>query len=216
MKPPLETAIHLLHAAAAGTLATHSLQLPGYPFASAVPFVADERHCPVFLMSGLAEHTRNLAADGRTSFLVGNTDGTNVLAGARMTLAGDAVRIDAAPELVSRYLRYQPDAEHYLNLGGFAFNRLTPQRVRFIAGFGHMGWIEGEEWTTASALPLSDEADWLLQLAGTHRPGVRLLGADCYGCDIEQQGQRQRIRFGDIPIAPQNIGESIKRLLATL
>lgn len=215
MKPTADTAIHLLHAAASGTLATHSLQMPGYPFATALPFVPDERHCPVLLVSRLAEHTRNLAADGRASFLASGPDSGNVLAGARMTLAGDAAPCEAAAELVARYLRYQPEAEHYLSLGDFIFYRLAPKRIRYIAGFGHMGWLEESEWTGARTLPLSEEADLLLQLAGSQRPGVRLLGIDCYGCDIEQAGKRQRLRFGGTSV-PENMYDSVRRLLATL
>lgn len=215
MKPTVDTAIHLLHGAASGTLATHSLQMPGYPFATALPFVPDEQHRPVFLISRLAEHTKNLAADGRASFLVSGPDHANVLAGARMTLAGDAARIEPTAELIARYLRYQPDAENYLGLGDFVFYKLTPKRVRYIAGFGHMGWLEESEWTGASALSLAAEANLLLQLAGSQRPGVRLLGVDCYGCDIEQHGKRQRLRFGGTSI-PENMYESVRRLLATL
>lgn len=216
MKPAPDTAIHLLHSAASGTLATHSLQLPGYPFATALPFVPDERHYPVFLVSSLAEHTKNLAADGRVSFLVSSPNGGSILAGARMTMAGDAVRAEASPELVARYLRYQPDAEHYLGLGDFVFYRLEPKRIRHIAGFGHMGWIEGSEWKGAALLPPGDETECLRHLAGSHKPGVRLLGIDCYGCDIEHQGKRERLRFGNTSLPPENLVESIKRLLATV
>lgn len=216
MKPSLDTAIHLLHAVSAGTLATNSAQLQGYPFATALPFVPDERHCPVFLISRLAEHTKNVVADSRASFLVSSPNDANVLTGARMTLVGDAVRVDATPELAARYVRYQPDAEQYLSLGDFAFFRLTPKRVRHIAGFGQMGWIEESDWSDAAVLPLADEARCLHELIGFHHPGVRLLGIDCYGCDIEHHGKRDRLRFGAVLQAPGKITEGVKRLLAVL
>lgn len=216
MKPTLDTAIHLLHAASSGTLATHSLQLPGYPFATTLPFVPDEHHRPLFLVSRLAEHTKNLAADGRASFLVSSPNGANVLTGARMTLVGDAERIDATPELVTRYLRYQPDAEQYLSLGDFAFFRLTPKRVRYIAGFGQMGWIEDADWAQAAVLPLADEAACLRELTGSHPTGVRLLGLDCYGADIEHHGKRDRLRLPQPVESAGKIVGSMQRLLAAL
>lgn len=216
MKPTLDTAIHLLHAVSSGTLASHSVQLPGYPFATALPFVPDERHRPVFLVSSLAEHTKNLLEDARASFLVAGHNEQNPLAGARMTLVGDAVRIDARPELVARYLRYQPDAEQYLSLGDFAFFQLTPKRVRYIAGFGQMGWVEGNNWAQAAALSLADEAVFLRELAGAHPPGVRLLGIDCYGADIERHGRRDRLRLPQPLEAREKIAGSMHRLLGSL
>lgn len=216
MKPSLDTAIHLLHAVSSGTLATNSAQLQGYPFATALPFVPDEQHCPVLLISRLAEHTKNLFVDGRASFLVSSPNDANVLTGARMTLVGDAVRIDASPELAARYVRYQPDAEQYLSLGDFAFFRLTPKRVRHIAGFGQMGWIEASDWADAGVLSLADEAQCLHELIGFQQPGVRVLGIDCYGCDIEHHGKRDRLRFGAMLHAPAKIIEGVKRSLAVL
>jgi putative heme iron utilization protein len=63
----VEHAIHLLHEAAYGTLATHSAILPGYPYATVVPYVPDETQRPVVCLSALAEHTKNLLADSRVS-----------------------------------------------------------------------------------------------------------------------------------------------------
>lgn len=216
MKPSIDTAIHLLHAVSSGTLATNSAQLQGYPFATALPFVPDERHRPVFLVSRLAEHTKNLVADGRTSFLVSTPNDASVLTGARMTLVGDTLRTDATPDLTARYLRYQPDAEQYLSLGDFAFFQLSPKRIRHIAGFGQMGWIEESDWVDAGVLSLTDEARCLQELIGFQQPGVRLLGLDCYGCDIEHHGKRDRLRFGGMVHTPAKIVESVKRLLAVL
>jgi hypothetical protein len=216
MKPGIDTAIHLLHAASSGTLATQSSQLQGYPFATALPFAPDEQHRPVFLVSRLAEHTKNLVADRRASFLVSAPNDANVLTGARMTLVGDAERIEASPELTARYVRYQPDAEHYLSLGDFAFFRLMPKRIRHIAGFAQMGWIEESDWADAAALPLFDEAECLHELTGPQKPGMRLLGIDCYGCDIEHRGKRDRLRFGGMLHTPARIIETARRLLEVL
>ena len=63
-------ALHLLHRCALGTLATHARDPQGFPYPTVVPFAPDASHRPVILVSGLAEHTRNLAADPRAGFLV--------------------------------------------------------------------------------------------------------------------------------------------------
>lgn len=195
MKPSLDTALHLLHSAATGALATHSAHLPGYPFATALPFVPDETHCPVLLLSALAEHTRNLLANPRASLLVTSADEQNVLTAPRMTIAGDVARIDTRPELAARYVRYQPDARQYLELGDFAFFRLQPKRARYIGGFAQMGWIEEVEWRDAAVLPPAEEAALLERFEQVLPAGARLLGIDCYGVDIERDGKRQRRHF---------------------
>ncbi len=126
-------------------------------FTFIVPCVVDDTHCPVFFVSMLAEHTKNLLADTRTSLSVIQFDIDNVQAAARLSMIGNTERFEASPELVARYLRYQPDAAQYLSLD-FLFFRMQPRRVRFIAGFGRMGWLEDEDWRNAPQLSLADEA----------------------------------------------------------
>ncbi|HEY8606517.1 MAG TPA: pyridoxamine 5'-phosphate oxidase family protein [Noviherbaspirillum sp.] len=214
MKPEFDSVLHLLHGSAGGTLATHSQQLPGYPYATALPFAPDEAHRPVFLASGLAEHTKNLLADSRASFLVAGGDAGP--AAPRVTLLGDAVQIEAAPALQARYLRYQPDAEQYLALGDFAFFLLQPKRARIIGGFAQMGWMEEADWRDAMVLALEDEATLIQDLLGELPPRVRLIGLDCYGIDVERQGQRERQRFPGMLDSVEQIRLSAKRLLSAL
>lgn len=215
MKIAPDQVIHLLHAASSAALATHALDAPGYPFASALPFMPDAVHRPVFLASRLAEHAKNLAADARASLLITN-EVQPVAHAARLTLIGDVQRIAAEPLLVQRYLRYQPDAETYLALADFDFYLLCPRRARYIAGFGQMGWLDGTQWQAAPALPLADEAALLQQLAGLQPPGIRLLGLDCFGMDLERRGQRERQRFPRTLTTVEEIAESARRLLPAL
>lgn len=216
MKPDLDTALHLLHSLSSGSLATHSTHMPGYPFASALPFMPDERHCPVFLISNLAEHTKNLVADQRAAFLVAETNEKNMLENPRMTLVGDVVRIDASGELRARYLRYQPESEDYLALGDFAFYQLVPKRVRYIGGFAQMGWLEESSWNAAAVLPLTDEATLIQDLLADLPPGVRLLGVDYHGMDFERKGKRERQRFPGKLQSTEQIAATVRRLMAAL
>lgn len=216
MKVPIESAITLLHEAAHATIATVSTQLPGYPYATMVPCVLDELHRPVFFVSALAEHTKNLLSDPRISLSAVKTEGgNNIQAAARITLVGDAERIaEPAPELMARYLRYQPDAEEYQGLD-FMFFCLKPKLARFIAGMGRMGWIESAEWDVPS-LPLKDEAA-LLKKATLEAPrGIRLLGVDCFGIDYEVDGVRARQRFPDAPLLPEKLGTVLLRVVSKL
>lgn len=220
MKINFELVIHLLHSAAFGSLATQSVQMPGYPFASILPYVLDEQHRPVFLISGLAEHTKNLIANGRASFLVHGFDQVDVLASERISIMGDVTRVDVQPEFVSRFLRYQPDAERYLGLGDFAFFKLSPKNARYVGGFGRMGWLGGTEWADATVLHSAGEERIIQDVLEVPPVGVRLLGLDCYGFDVERAGMRERHRFlnGPLsgPISAEKIAEAVRRSLSTM
>ena len=116
-----------------GVLSSHSTKLPGYPYGSALPCATDHAGRPVLLISHLAEHTHNLEADARVSFLVAAL-GPDVQASARATLLGNARPLaDAA--LAERYLRFHPEHARYLEIGGFAFWTIEPLQLRFIEGF---------------------------------------------------------------------------------
>lgn len=216
MKVNFDSVIHLLHEAAFGSLASHSTQVQGYPFASILPFALDEQHRPLFLLSGLAEHTKNLIADFRASFLVHAPDGQNILTSDRVSLVGDVKPVEPSPDLLARYLRYHPGAEQYLSLGDFSFFQFLPRRARYVAGFGQMKWIEKSAWVDCAALPTADETGLIQEFITIHPPNMRFLGLDCYGFDVERNGKRERQRFPNGPIASAQVGEVAKRFLAAM
>ncbi|WP_024302569.1 HugZ family protein [Pseudogulbenkiania sp. MAI-1] len=215
MKIPIESALTLLHESTFGTLATHSTQLPGYPYATVVPYVLDESHSPVICISALAEHTKNLLADPRVSLSVVQAGATDVQATARATLVADAERIEAIPTLLGRYLRYEPGAEQLLSLDFMLF-RLKPQRIRFIGGIGRMGWMEEKEWGELCRLPAATEADLVQEVLPVVQPGIRVLGLDCYGIDYEVNGRRQRQPFPDGPLRVETLRETALNLATRL
>ena len=194
MKLPVDSLVHLLHGAPHITLATllpDSAALPGYPYATVVPNVLDRNHCPVLLVSALAEHTKNLLADSRVSLSVVEPEVRDVQTAARLTLVGDAERFTPDAALRERYLRYQPEAAPYLQLD-FMFFRIVPRRIRYIAGLGQMGWFESADWAMLPILSAQDEASVLRQLELELPSSIELLGADCFGIDYAQDGRRCR------------------------
>src|SRR3954471_9087672 len=109
-----------------GALSTISKKLDGYPFGSIVPCVTDHAARPVILVSGLAEHTKNMLADERVSLLV-RDDSADPQESARLTMIGNARPVHAADEAVhARYLRYFPSAARLLALGDFSFFHIEP------------------------------------------------------------------------------------------
>lgn len=205
----LETLIDLLHGAAEAALATHSQALPGFPFASAVPFVTDAEHRPILLISRLAEHTRNLEADARASLLVARPLGEGEMA--RATLVGRVAPVEVEPALRARYLRYHPPAERFLQLGDFAFHCFEPEHIRIVGGFAQAGWLAREQMLKAARLPLADEARLLADLPSS---AATVLGIDAYGADLQLGDVRRRLRFADGPLAAEAAGKAVRVALA--
>lgn len=191
MKLELAPVLNLLHSAPASTLATQSIQMPGYPYATVVPNVLDEQHRPILLISALAEHTKNLLADPKVSISVNESGITNVQDGQRLTLVGDAERFEPDQALITRYLRYVPAAEQYLTLD-FMFFRVIPKRLRYIGGVGNMGWVEAEAFDTATSLSLAEEGALLAEAESVVPRNVTVLGIDGYGIDYVADGFRDR------------------------
>jgi len=190
---------------AIGTLATHARQPEGFPYPSVLPFAPDPQHRPTILVSRLAEHTHNLHVDPRAGFLVVDAPDGDVLSGQRVTLLGTFEPVDSTPEVVQRYLRYHSDAERYLVLGDFTFWAMRLERLRYIGGFGAMGWLAGADLDPLPPLGF-DEENALIEHFTGHSPGasgLQLLGVDRYGADLKVDGARTRFVFDD---AKRNTG----------
>lgn len=199
MKIPAYAPLNLLHQAATGTLATHARDPLGFPYPTLLPFATDARHRPVILVSRLAEHTRNLEGDPRAGFLVSHAPDGDVLEGPRETLLGrfEPAGDSEAPDIARRYLRYHPNAERYLALGDFTFWTMRVERLRYIGGFGAMGWLDGADLDRLDPLPARDE-DALLRFFDDHAARTQrlvLLGVDRYGADLMRDGVRVRCAF---------------------
>jgi heme iron utilization protein len=206
-------AVNLLHHSAVGTLATHAREPAGYPYPTVLPFACDVTHAPLILASALAEHTRNLEADPRAGWLVFAASGDDVLSGARLTLVGEFLACRPSALTVARYLRYQPDAERFLALGDFGFYRLKLERMRYIGGFGTMGWLMAADWAQLPVLSESLEAELVEQLGTGSSAGVAVLGVDCFGADLRVGQTRTRIAL-DVPIVePESLLAALMALL---
>ena len=126
-----------------GVLSTHSVQYPGFPFGSSMPYAADADGSPIFFMSGLALHTQNIHSDARASLFIQEDTGS-----ARITLIG-LVQPAEAGDTSKLYLARHPEAEQWQNFADFAYYRLTPEKIYLVEGFGSMGWVAAGEYRTA-------------------------------------------------------------------
>jgi len=137
-----------------GTLCTLAIEPAGYPYGSFVT-VAFENGNPIFLISALAEHTKNLERDGRASLLVAEGGSADPLANGRVTMLGPCTRVEGeGGSARAAFLAAHPNSTYYAGFRDFAFWKLDVSSVRYIGGYGRMSWISQREWQTAEPDPL--------------------------------------------------------------
>lgn len=191
-------------------LSTNSVKMGGYPYGSVAPFVLDHDGQPLILISTIAEHTKNIIADCKTSLLV-FSGAEDLHANARLTLMGNAEQTDKNdPLLRARYLRYFPSAEQYFEAHDFYFYRIQIQQARYIAGFGRMSWIDGAELRSSRTPLIAQEAGIIEHMNTDHQDNMKayclhfyavstrtieMLGIDCDGFDLRTDEQILRFNF---------------------
>ena len=166
-----ERARTLAHVEATGALSTMSSKHSGFPFGSVMPYAMDPSGSPVFLISSMAMHTRNLVADARATLLVVQTDNQgDVLGAGRVSIMGKARRVDAdSSQIIEQaYLARHPNAKNWIHYGDFSFFRMQVMDIYFVGGFGVMGWVSGEEFLDASPDPLAEDARDIIQHMNEH------------------------------------------------
>lgn len=220
-----QNARRYLRARDAGILSTISVKLAGYPFGSVVAFVADHDALPVILVSGLAEHTKNMTADPRVSLLV-REPAADVQGSARLTFIGEARRFAADDAFRARFLRLQPQGEQLLALGDFGFFRIHPTAIRFIEGFGSIHWVSPAAYAPPANTIAAIEPDVLAHMNADHRAAlaayagaqavpdtpVEMIGIDCDGFDMRVGDARRRIDFDEPVTEAGEVRAALARL----
>jgi len=202
-----EQARTLVHLGRTGTLGTLSRRHPGHPFVSIMPYAPDERGRPLVLISTLAMHTQNLAADPRASLLVAQP-GDDPLALARVTLMGAARRLEAGERPAARdvYLARHPNAVHWVDFDDFAFWRLDVADVYFVGGFGAMDWLTVSGYEAARPDPLADAAPGIIEHMNRDHADALVLYARMLGglaaqaaemVAVDRLGFKLRVRAAD-------------------
>ena len=229
-----ERALTLLAAAPDGMLSTLTSDPAGYPYGSLVLFGLLQRD-PVFLISGLAAHTRNLKADQRASLLVRESGPKNPLALGRVTLVGRCEPVADPSEARAVFLGKNPSAKFYADFGDFSYWRLRPERIRYIGGFGRMSWPDLDGWRAAQPDPIAPHAQGILaHMNDDHAAALRLYceafsesgpveqatmtGVDRYGFEMSAQtadGPRPiRVAFRQTATTPGEVRSALVTLVA--
>lgn len=209
---PAAQARALLRSGLTATLAT--VGADGAPYASFVGYATRLDGAPVFLFSGLAAHTRNLARDPRFSLLIAappRAEG-DPMDSARLTLGGRAERADD-PALRARYLRRHPKAELYAGLPDFRVLAATVTDAHIVGGFARArGLAVADVLLDVSAAAALAEAEagivahmnddhaeavglYATRLLGQPAAAWRLTGIDPEGCDLRAENRTARLVF---------------------
>lgn len=203
-----------------GTLG--SLSDDGTPWASLVTFGVMDDGSPVFCLSTLAEHARNLEKNRKASLMVADPfHNGEVLAGGRVTLAGTVKRSDEHPDEASAraaHLEAVPSAAMYADFNDFSFWILEVDRVRWVGGYGRMDSASAEEYRDAEPDPVQPQVpDAVAHLNADHPDALLLMAqaftkfedataakctrADRYGLDLQletSEGEKAaRVSFTD-------------------
>ena len=224
----------LVRAAMKGALATVD-KGSGHPYASLVLTATDQQGLPLLLISKLALHTQNIAADKRASLLIDATGaGDNAgdpMQGARLTLIGE---MEPAPDASARarFLARHPAAQGYADFPDFGFFALRPERAHFIGGFGRivdlpasdlLVSLEGAEGLQASEAGIvshmnEDHADaielYATKLLGAGAGAWRMTGIDPEGCDLVLGARGLRLPFSTRITTAQAARAELVRLVA--
>ena len=139
----------LIESRSFGVLCTVSKRAQGYPFGSIVNFAVDKAGRPLFVLSDLAVHTKNLKQDPKASLvLYGEGAENDVLGTARMNVMGEVHRVPDAEVAAARstFFGRHPDAEQYMAFADFAVYRMEINDIYYVGGFGMMGWIAASDY----------------------------------------------------------------------
>ncbi|THD49022.1 MAG: pyridoxamine 5'-phosphate oxidase [Bradyrhizobium sp.] len=216
----------LLRAARVAALAT--LGRRGAPLTTWVGCASDFDGSPLFLLSQLAEHTRNLAADRRGSLLLVDAPGRgDPLNHPRVTLGG-TIQPHFEPLARPRYLRRNPKAKLYAAFADFAIYRLSVETVHFNGGFGRAAPLEPADILSppgdATALAAAEEKllaeinapkGAITAWRASRRPAWRAVGLDVEGLDLAAGKATARVDFAASAFDPSSWRERLVDALAT-
>jgi hypothetical protein len=219
----------LMRLARTGALATLEAT-GGAPLTTLVGVASDFDGAPLFLMSTLSRHTRNLGNDPRASLLLsGPHERGDPLNQPRVTLGGLVERC-AAPRAKLRYLQRNPKAGLYAGFADFALCQLRIDDVHFNGGFGRAAPLNvvevlsprgGETALVAAEEGLLAEVNALgrAELArlaghGALRPALRAIGLDAEGLDLAAGGRAARAQFAAPAHDPEAWRARLEHMLA--
>jgi putative heme iron utilization protein len=135
------------------TVTTSGHAEAGYPYGSLVAYSVLDDGSPLVCISELAEHTRNAHADCRAGMLLTGLpadEASDPLDRPRVSLIGHLRRHAATEDERAAHVDLHPGVLDYVDFPDFDWWRLELVAGRYVGGFGHMGWVTGEDISSAA------------------------------------------------------------------
>lgn len=213
-----------------GILSTHSVDVPGYPFGSVVPYCVGKSGLPVILISTIAQHTKNILANHKVSLTVTEGDADDSQIVGRVTYLGDAELLENNDcDSIERYYHYFSQSRDYHLTHDFNFYVIKPVRVRFIKGFGQIYWIEKDDFLLANPFSFDEEKQMLDHMNADHLDAIRhycdlctihykepqlpeMVGIDSEGFHLRVGSRIHRINF----IEPVTTAGAVRKALVDM
>jgi len=211
-----------------GVLSTHSTDLAGYPFGSITPYCISPDGQPVILISTIAQHTKNIAADNKVSLIAYDPQADDTQAAGRVTYLANAIKTQ--DELMAeRYYRFYPNSRNFHQTHDFSFYTLELVRVRYIGGFGEIYWVEKEDFLKQNPFSFEEETGMVDHMNEDHQDAMnhycdlfdipyqdgqlpKLVGVDSEGFHLRVAGRLHRIQFDQ----PVNNAMEVRQALVEL
>jgi heme iron utilization protein len=220
----------LLRLARTGALATLD-RATGAPLTTLVSVASDCDGAPLLLLSSLAAHTKNLAADRRASLLLTSPSGRgDPLNRPRLTLGGP-IGPHLQPSARARFLARNPKSKLYASFGDFSIFRMEIQAVHFNGGFARAAALApgeiltdlaGAERLIAAERTLIEQinagGDKLARLVDARDGGGarawRAIGLDPEGLDLAAGSRVARVNFDAPALEPRSWSAALQACLA--
>ena len=139
-------------------LSTNSVRHAGFPFGSIVPYDVDPKGDFVIYISYIAEHYKNLSKSNQGSLTIFDPFSTNKpQASWRVTALCEfnPVNESDVEQYKEKYESRFPGSINPSIANDFLFFKCVPKTLRWIEGFGGMGWLKGESYKEQELNPIS-------------------------------------------------------------
>lgn len=196
----------------------------GHPHASLIAVATAMNNAPVFLVSELAVHTRNLQKDPRISILFAaeSTENEDLLNTGRISVMGTASATSSA-DIRKRFLTRHPEAELYAGFTDFSFYEMTLSHAHYVGGFGRISSVAASDLLVSEVITKNWQSDMdevLRVMNSGHQDQLKCLaGADAQmvacdpdGFDLAAGNAITRIAFAERIAAPDDVPEAMRQI----
>jgi len=227
-KEPGLVARRLIRTGRQATLATLDTETGGGPYASLTLTACGHDAAPLMLLSDLARHSRNLAADDRVSLLFAKSS-RDAIAQGRVSVVGRAEAC-GDPLLRNRFLAHHANARSFAEFADFRLYRVELDSAHLVGSFGNIHTLDRSEVifdTSASGAMAAAEAEIIEHMNADHaelvnlyahnligRPGMdwRLTGIDPEGIDLGRNDADARLDFNNVVNGPDEARATLVQL----